>query len=1538
MLDFPGAGDPTLHGSLEMRAAGPTVFPPRDVLFGRSLIDEYTRAPVFIQRKWLENQIRAYLGESSCRFVLITAEPGAGKTALLASLAAHEPGWVRYFIRRDSTATFNRADARSLLISIGCQLAILFPEAFLGNPWVASARQQIGTVTPGAEVTGIKVDRMADDPFVRFAAQFHSAADLQQVSVEQKITHAAGRVTAAHIGALTNDVRLLEISDLQDLALDRRAHLLANRTEPIVVMIDALDDVRFQNALSGPTIVKWLESCGELPSNVRVIIASRPDRLLDQFIVRQQPSLRELEMISEATRASVRDDVRQFVSSHLSKAHINDALVKEQRSPEWFTKNVVDRSAGNFQYAASLFHAIDQAMMDTTGLGRQAVTALLTLTDVPAGLSELYSYLLKLVRGAAEQDPVPVPAPDESRLWVQAWEYLCVPILGLLAAARAPLRTSDLVRFARFEAEEQWVQRALERLSQFLRVEFGGYRLYHDSFGEFLTTRVKRDGTPNPWYVDPARWHRHILQSYGGLGVNWDTVDWRVVDDYGVLHIAQHLSALASLQGDPGAAEADTAIARQSLYELVQWDLLQEKLLRFGTHQAFLTDVELALKAAGSEDPPNILQEVRCSLVHASIVSAVSSAPPGALAALVLAGDLTTPLTLLALIRDPLARVRCTIGIADVLITTGNAAIASSMLLDTLRVVRELSSPALFADYLQELAEPLGRVGELARVVGEARTLAAGAAGSVMASVASANAALGDIDEARRIAGELEPRHRATALLGIARICRQQQRVDTALSILDEVALALQHIENDDVRESGTARVATERARLGRFDLGIQTAEQFRIREVKAQALSEIALESVQQKRHEGVEDLLGEALRLVREREDEILGDTDQQGNPRPLHQEGAAGWSTLFRWRQIPLTISMVTRAYELMGLHDKAVNVRRYTRSVENLDVVTEEIAKIAAENGEAERAVRLAELLLRRGARADFLVTLLPILAEAGRVDRALLELERLPASSRKTRVEGVMALWFAKKGDSARAVQYARRALRGSNSVPQNERGSIGGTLRYAPRFILQYGDLDLAIEVARGLPSPSDQAVALSQLVDFLNRHGRLKEANRVAEDIVAIATSYPGVWTSGIADDLLPVLGATRLLDVALSMTEGGPQHWLIGDLVRGLAERGETARAETLLNRMADPHYRARGAFPLAIAFARDGDVERALALATRAEDRLANGHPMNRLPRRVLDTPSGSVTQSGPAYGDVLLAVARGLARLGRVAELQGILRQLGHGPHTDKVRQEAAIELALRDQLPRALQIANERGSAEQKKEMLASIGVGVAEAGQTEQALRIARQLDATSSLPVLTAAAMESARSADFDKALGLATEVISRVTGAATIARSVLALCEAAVVLDQIGLRENAIQAVERAAASKRSALALESQNDLASRIAATFAALGMLEKSLEITRTIRGALQRRHAYEATIRASQAASRVTDAAAAWHAALELARNMSPEEVLETLEAGMPVIAEEYGAKELAKICHHLGDVERWWGTDDSDLEDEDDTDEEDED
>ena len=63
-------------------------------LFNEALIQSYVsrdKNPRFLARLWLAERVEAALKEDNCRFVLLTAEPGAGKTVFMAWLANECP-------------------------------------------------------------------------------------------------------------------------------------------------------------------------------------------------------------------------------------------------------------------------------------------------------------------------------------------------------------------------------------------------------------------------------------------------------------------------------------------------------------------------------------------------------------------------------------------------------------------------------------------------------------------------------------------------------------------------------------------------------------------------------------------------------------------------------------------------------------------------------------------------------------------------------------------------------------------------------------------------------------------------------------------------------------------------------------------------------------------------------------------------------------------------------------------------------------------------------------------------------------------------------------------------------------------------------------------------------------------------------------------------------------------------------------------------------------------------------------------------------
>jgi hypothetical protein len=81
--------------------------------------------PGFVERRWLAEAVHTALEAPGCRYVLLTGESGAGKTAFLAGLAARNPDWPRYFVGRAMRSSLTGADPRAVARSIARQVAAL---------------------------------------------------------------------------------------------------------------------------------------------------------------------------------------------------------------------------------------------------------------------------------------------------------------------------------------------------------------------------------------------------------------------------------------------------------------------------------------------------------------------------------------------------------------------------------------------------------------------------------------------------------------------------------------------------------------------------------------------------------------------------------------------------------------------------------------------------------------------------------------------------------------------------------------------------------------------------------------------------------------------------------------------------------------------------------------------------------------------------------------------------------------------------------------------------------------------------------------------------------------------------------------------------------------------------------------------------------------------------------------------------------------------------------------------------------------------
>jgi WD40 repeat protein len=513
--------------------AGPTV----GDLFARPLIDAHLDR-LFVERPWLAEQVMDALADPGCRFLLLTGEPGSGKSSFAAWLADRVPDVLPYFIRRDSKSGASSGDVQSFLLTIGHQFAVLRPEAFEADLLRLVVEQQAGQVQAGGRMIGLRVEDLVLSPFARTSA-----------TVRQRAEVVRGDVIAVDAGRVVGDQRLIEPENLQHLALIAPAIALddADPTAQIVVVVDAVDELRFRpdRQYRSATVLDWLATCPELPPNVRVVVTARPDDdLLARFRGAQRPWLREVVIDTDADE--VRADVHHYTSHVATAEPALDAALRDAGAvPERFWAMTAARANGNFQYASSVVRAVIDAVRRGE---RDKLASLARFDDLPTELDDLYAFFVRLVREGVRHTVVDLDGPGQAA----AWSALYQPLLAVLAVAQEPLTPVAAARLVALPVPERFVVEAVTGLTQFLDQVGDGYQLYHTSFRDFLLAAH----TDPELKVDPAYWHDRITATAvrRHRGATWSSAD-----PYTCRHLAAHAASAGRL--DELAVDAGFLVA-----------------------------------------------------------------------------------------------------------------------------------------------------------------------------------------------------------------------------------------------------------------------------------------------------------------------------------------------------------------------------------------------------------------------------------------------------------------------------------------------------------------------------------------------------------------------------------------------------------------------------------------------------------------------------------------------------------------------------------------------------------------------------------------------------------------------------------------------------------------------------------------------------------------------------------------------------------------------------------------------------------------
>jgi energy-coupling factor transporter ATP-binding protein EcfA2 len=515
------------------------------------------RAEGFVGRRWVLDEISGWLEMGSERYLVITGEPGSGKTALAAWLAGAGP------VPKDADAATGLARLR------GGWDAVHF----------CVARGQRGTVDPGqfarslAEQLAQRYDAFAIAAIDRIAPEVN-------ISVEARENW--GTVIGLKLGRLVIAER--NAQDVYNRAVrEPLQELIAQRPDVTVwILVDALDEAL---AAEGTNIVELIAGSGDLPPGVRFLLTTRREpRVLDQF-----DDARRLDLSGAKYAAAAEADLKTYISARLAT---DERLQPLPPAPDDVEGQLIRQAEGNFLYARWILDELAERKRDFTDI-----------SSLPRGLYGLYrTFLDRLV-------------PQGPQQFSEAWLGRHEPFFGCLTVATPAAPEVILPRWLGWTKPELNVR--VEEVAQVIEYvtdlpeEDRGYRLYHRSIADFLSAdryQENGDSRTNRYYVEPARQHDRIASHYlQQLRDAWSG-DWTRSDSYGLRQLVGHLIARVEL------AEDGRRALLEDLYEVaLDTGFHAAQLQKLGRIHATLADLRATLEIALEQDEDqDLVEALRC--------------------------------------------------------------------------------------------------------------------------------------------------------------------------------------------------------------------------------------------------------------------------------------------------------------------------------------------------------------------------------------------------------------------------------------------------------------------------------------------------------------------------------------------------------------------------------------------------------------------------------------------------------------------------------------------------------------------------------------------------------------------------------------------------------------------------------------------------------------------------------------------------------------------------------------------------------------
>ena len=323
--------------------------------------------------------------------------------------------------------------------------------------------------------------------------------------------------------------------------------------EPIVMVVDGLDEAETESLDDHGLPLGLPES---LPNGVFVVATSQfgIDRAL-HGICNPADWLQ-----IEVEGADNLDDMRCFIENVTSTddrdSRLLEILSREGVDLAWFRSKVAGSCAGVWIYLRYVLDEIREGLSDPRSVDR-----------LPGDLAGYYAKRVQRWRGDPDDEPAQ-----------RRWEEVRLPLLGVLAAARAPLTVAELASFAGVRSAEAARTFIEESARAFLSHDDSEdpsprYALRHQSLRDLLIGRVPAS---RPDLTSLAQMlagqvrlaHRSIAAALIPPGLPGER-DWDSCSPYARLHLPAHAATDGALDGlacDPGfllAADPGAVLAQR---------------------------------------------------------------------------------------------------------------------------------------------------------------------------------------------------------------------------------------------------------------------------------------------------------------------------------------------------------------------------------------------------------------------------------------------------------------------------------------------------------------------------------------------------------------------------------------------------------------------------------------------------------------------------------------------------------------------------------------------------------------------------------------------------------------------------------------------------------------------------------------------------------------------------------------------------------------------------------------------------------------